>query len=133
MTNSVQTFRLSGYYDKIHCPYCAKKLTHSLMDAWEGDTSFCRHILYVQTLDSIEYLSKEAINQLEVKGFNIKILKELITTERGVDLFLNDILDYPNTLEIEVDSGVPFGNFLYIGISPFLNERKRKEVSYGSI
>ena len=131
MTNPIQTFHLSGYYEKIHCPYCAKKLTPSLKDTWQGDTSFCRHVLYVQTLDSIEYLSKEAVNQLETKGFNIEILKDLIFTEKGVDLFLNDILDYPNTLEIEVDSGVPFGNFLYIGISPFLNERKRKEVSYG--
>lgn len=131
MSNAIQTFRLSGYYEKIHCPYCAKKLTPSVIDAWQGDTSFCRHVLYVQTLDSIEYLSKEAENQLETKGFNLEILKDLVFTEKGVDLFLNDILYYPNTLEIEVDSGVPFGNFLYIGISPFLNERKRKEVSYG--
>ena len=131
MTNPIHTFHLTGYYDKIHCPYCAKKLTPNLMNAWQGDTSFCRHVLYVQTLDSIEYLSKEAVNQLETKGFNIEILKDLVFTEKGVDLFLNDILDYPNTLEIEVDSGVPFGNFLYIGISPFLNERKRKEASYG--
>jgi hypothetical protein len=131
MTNPIQTFHLSGYYDKIHCPYCAKKLTPSLIDAWEDNTSFCRHVLYVQTLDSIEYLSKEASSQIEAKGFDIKILKELIFNEKGNELFLNDILDYPNTLEIEVDSGVPFGNFLYIGISPFLNERKRKEASNG--
>ena len=131
MANPIQTFHLSGYFDKIHCPYCAKKLTPSLINAWQGNTSFCRHVLYVQTLESIDYLSKEAINQLENKGFNIEILKELIFTEEGIDLFLNNILDYPNTLEIEIDSGVPYGNFLYIGISPFLNERKRKEVSYG--
>jgi len=131
MTNPIQTFHLSGYYDKIHCPYCAKKLTPNLIDAWQGDTSFCRHVLYIQTLDSIEYLSKEASNQIEAKGFNIEILKELIFTEKGSDLFLNNILEYPNTLEIEIDSGVPFGNFLYIGISPFLNERNRKEAYYG--
>jgi hypothetical protein len=131
MTNPIQTFHLSGYYDKIHCPYCAKKLTPNLIDAWQGDTSFCRHVLYIQTLDSIEYLSKEASNQIEAKGFNIEILKEIIFTEKGSDLFLNNILEYPNTLEIEIDSGVPFGNFLYIGISPFLNERNRKEAYYG--
>jgi len=133
MTNPIQTFRLSGYYEKIHCPYCAKKLMPSLMEAWQGDASFCRHVLYIQTLDSIEYLSKEAKKQLETKGFNIEILKDLLYKEKDIGLFLNDLLAYPNTLEIEIDSGVPFGNFLYIGISPFLNERYRREVSHGEI
>ena len=104
---------------KVFCPFCKKKLYPGDEGEYDLESSICKHVLYNHDSEDIYYLSKEAEDQLNKKGFSEKILSDLMYNEEGI-FYLRDLIDYPNTLEFEISPGGMTLVTLHIAVSSSL-------------
>jgi hypothetical protein len=123
----MQTISLSGYYNKICCPFCKKLILPSTEGGWDSDKNVCKHLLYIYSNDpEFYFLSKEVKAQLKEKGYNLTMIENLLKEDEfnnSYDVFdLSEIVEYPNAFEFDLDFGDMNGISFFVAFSPSLSE-----------
>lgn len=113
----------------VFCSFCGQEILPA-DDNQTGETTPCKHTLYIATNEGIEFVSDRVKSQLISRKYTLQDnygLTEFHYLANGEDERLEpyefaEALDFPDGLNIELPVGAPSGLTVYVGIAPLPEE-----------